>query len=160
MKVYIRGHRVGDGFIGKFIGWFTWGWFKHVSMAFVQDNGTVRGFQSNSKHGVHFFRWEDLPDTDLYEVPCNNEQAYSMLDAAKKIAGAGYDHAGLWSFFIRKKRENPGKWFCSEAVAWICYKGGVPLHRLPAWKQSPVLVCASAVLIPRTGLKLQKDKPE
>jgi len=160
VKVYIRGHRVGEGFVGKLIGWFTWGRYKHVSMAFVQDDGTVRGFQSNSKHGVHFFMWEDLPDTDLFEVPCTDEQAYAMLDAAKKIVGAGYDYKGLWSFLVRKKRDHPDKWFCSEAAAFVVHAGGVILQRLPFFKQSPVLVCASVAITPRPGLMLQKHKPE
>lgn len=149
MKVYIKLHRVGDGFIGRLIGWFTFGKYKHASMAFREDNGHVRGFQSNAKHGVHFFDFvENEPNTDLFLVPCNDEQAYAMLHAAKSIVGAKYDYAGLWGFVRRKKRENPNWWFCSEAATWVCAQGTVILLRLPFYKQSPVLLGASTVLIP------------
>lgn len=150
MRVYIRAHRVDDGFIGRIIGRFTWGRYKHISMAFVEENGNIRGFQSNSKSGVHFFDLDTVAGdgVDIFRVECNDEQAYQILNSAKSVDGSGYDHAGLWSFFVRKKRENPDKWFCSEVAAWVCYSGGVPLQRLPAWKQSPMIVAASVAIDP------------
>lgn len=155
MKVYVRGHKVGDGFVGRLIGWFTWGQYKHISMAFVQDDGSVRGFQSNAKHGVHFFEWADDPKTDLYEVPCSNEQAYEILSAAKSIVGSKYDYGGLWGFVRRAKRHSVLKWFCSEASCFVIECAGIKLQRLPPFKISPVLECASTVLIPRPELKLK-----
>ncbi len=148
MKVYIEGHLVGEGFFGKLIGRFTWGRYKHVSMIFEEDNGHRRGFQSNSKRGVHFYDWVPLENVHTFLVPCNDEQAYSMLNAAKGFAGQKYDYKGLFGFLVRRNVQNPVKQFCSEVASRVCKAGGVILQRLPAWKQSPTLVCASVAIEP------------
>ena len=156
MKVYIRLHLVGDGKIGRIIGRFTWGRFKHGSMAFVEENGDIRGFESNARDGCHFFDWEDLPNTVLRQVPCTNEQAYAMLARAKEIDGCGYDHWGIYGFVVRKKRENPDRFFCTEAVSDVTWAkgGGVRLQRMPHYKHSPMLMGASTVPedVPRNRL--------
>jgi hypothetical protein len=138
--------------VGRFIGGFTWGLYKHVSMVFELEDGTLKGFQSNSKHGVHFFSVRSLWDggagdeVDVFLVPCTAAQARRMLLAAHSVDGAGYDFTGIWGFVRRAKRENPDKWFCSEVASWVCAQGEVLLQRLPFFKQSPVLVCASVIL--------------
>jgi hypothetical protein len=148
MRVYVQGHFVGEGIVGKFIGWFNWGNKKHVSMVFVGNGNVSSQFESTSKNGVHFSRYQKSDKCQLYYVIASEQQKLNMLEEARKLAGAKYDHAGIWGFVRRKKKQNPDKWFCSELVAHVLKVGGVELHRLPSWKQSPTLVCASVVIKP------------
>lgn len=148
VDVILEGHHVGRGFSGRFIGWFTFGDYKHVSGYFVMEDGSKRGFQSNSKHGCHFFEVDEnrgkLDKFALKEhLHVTREQMNEMYLRAYEIAGCGYDHAGIWGFVRRAKRENPGKFFCSEAWAEILGSGDVIVQNLPFWKQSPVIFCAS-----------------
>ena len=148
MRVYVRGYRVGKGRIGRFIGWFSFGLYKHVSLIFVPETDDAFEFESTMKHGVHFSSPEVNTNTAYFLIPCSSERAEGMLKAAHCIDGAKYDRMGIWGFVRRKKRENPDKWFCSEAVAYVLDAAGVTLMRLPFWKQSPVMVCSSVAISP------------
>ena len=158
MKVYVRGYRIGKGRIGRFIGWFTFGLYKHVSIIFVWDTGRTEEFESTARHGVHFSKVEENTNTDYFYASCTHEQGYSMLAAAMKISGAKYDRMGIWGFVRRKKRENPNRWFCSEAAAYVLDAGGVTLMRLPFWKQSPVMTCSSIAIVPIDDPLLKVEK--
>lgn len=147
IAVKIEGHLVGRGLIGKFIGWFTFGLYKHISGYFVFEDGSTKGFQSNSKRGCHFFDVDkDRGKIHTFNVPGTPEMFQKMAERATELDGGGYDHLGIWGFVRRAKRENPNKWFCSEAWADILGSGGVVLLNLPFYKISPVLFCASTVI--------------
>lgn len=150
VSVTVEGHHVGRGFIGRVIGRFSYGKYKHISGYFTFEDGHKLGFQSNSKHGCHFFEVdEERGQLDEFTVPGTPEQFKRMYDRAKEIDGSGYDGAGIWGFVVRAKRENPDKFFCSEAWADLLANGDVILLNLPAYKINPVLFCASTVITKR-----------
>jgi hypothetical protein len=145
--VVIEGHLVGRGFVGRFIGRFTWGLYKHISGYFIFEDGSKRGFQSNSKHGCHFFDVdEERGNIHEFDVYATAEEFEAMYERALDIEGCGYDFGGIWGFVRRAKRENPNKFFCSEAWADILDCGDVTLLNLDFFKISPVLFCASTVI--------------
>ena len=141
-RLFIRGYR-GAGFGGRFIMRFTFGGFSHVSLVFKHTDLPATEIQSIQGRGVYEEDFIDKPDTVLYAVPCNTDQFNEAYELAKSLCGCKYDWAGIFGFMLRKKKENPDKWFCSELVAYVLLKVGIILQRLPPWKQSPVIVCAS-----------------
>lgn len=148
MKVYIRGHKKKGKVVGRAIRWFTFGLYKHTSMVFEFDDGTRKVHQSTFFRGVHWAEFRELPETDLFEVPANQGQIRKMLAAAESIIGKKYDRFGIYGFALRKDIQKPDMFFCSETNSWVAAQGGVELQRLPFHKQSPVILCASPVLIP------------
>lgn len=145
MKIYVCGYNnAGAG--GRFIKWFSFGRYTHVSLLFVKDNLASFEIESIQGAGVRrVSRGDDYP-CDRYFVDCTPEQAATILHTAESLIGCKYDWSGIYGFLRRKKRENPKKWFCSELVAYCLYKAGIILMRLPAWKQSPVMVCSSVAI--------------
>lgn len=146
MKIQIAGYK-GKGTGGAFIKRFTFGKYSHVSLVFTHDDGYVEEIESIQGEGVHskIFSMDENPD--MFYVPCTKKQAHDVYREATRLVGCKYDWAGIWGFVTRKKKENPDKWFCSELVAHCLKEADIVLHNLPAWKQSPVLTCASVRIV-------------
>lgn len=151
MKVFVAGYK-GAGLGGGLIKWFTFGGYSHVSLVFEIDNpegNTPRMLEIDALQGKGVSSRYDgaiKSKRDLFLVPCDLDVANDIYLTARHLCGCKYDWAGIWGFLHRKKRENPKKWFCSELVAHCLKENGIELLRLPPWKQSPVMVCASTVL--------------
>lgn len=148
MKVYVAGYK-GAGFGGKAITWFTNGEYSHVSLVFDHGGGILTEIDSIQGAGVAVRRYGDMDKPhDLFEVRCTPATAVCIHYEAKKLIGLKYDWAGIWGMLRRRKRENSKKWFCSELVAYCLEENGIKLMRLPAWKITPVMACASMALKP------------
>lgn len=146
MRVYVAGYK-GAGAAGGLIRWYTFGGYSHVSLVFDHGEAGVEEIDAMQLRGVTSRVFGELAGAvDLFHVPCGEQRAAVVYAAARELLGMGYDWTGLWSFLRRRKRENPNRWFCSELVAWCLLQAGIVLQRLPVWKHSPVLVCASVTL--------------
>jgi hypothetical protein len=143
MKAYIAGYKgVGSG--SKFIQWFSNGRYSHVSLIFDYGDGHPLEVDALQGRGVTARSFGELDRPfDLFELHADPLQVKVMYRAAREQVGKKYDWGGIWGFVRRALRQNPDRWFCSELVAWVCAVGGVVLLRLPAYKFTPVLVCAS-----------------
>lgn len=143
MKVQVGGYK-GRGAGGKAIKWFSNGGYSHVSLVFTHDDELREEIESIQFKGVHTQEFNpDGEECDLFDVLCSDEQAYRIYESARELIGCKYDWGGIWGLVRRRRRENMKKWFCSELVAHCLKEGGVILHNLPAWKQIPVITCAS-----------------
>ena len=148
MRVFVAGYK-GAGLGGGFIKWFTFGGFSHVSLVFDFGDGGMLEIDALQNRGVTQRIFGQLAgDCQLFQVPCTGDQAGQIYTAACKLKGCKYDWAGIYGFLRRKKRQNPNKWFCSELAAHCLELAGIQAQRLPAWKISPVMLCASPILKP------------
>lgn len=133
---------------GAAIKWFSFGLFSHVSLVFSHPDGAMEEIESIQGKGVHTQPFVPDPNIILFDVPAAPDDARAIYNEATTLIGRKYDWAGIWGFMRRRKRENPNRWFCSELVAHCLLKGNIEIQRLPPWKQSPVITCASPVLTP------------
>jgi len=147
MRVFVAGYK-GKGFGGRAITWFTFGEYSHVSLVF-ENSGSLIEIESIQGKGVHAQPFDAGGECDLFEVQATPGQIERIHAAAAELVGRKYDWTGIWGFMRRRKRENPKKWFCSELVAHCLLRAGIEIQRMPPWKQSPVIVCASTVLKPQ-----------
>lgn len=157
-RIVLCGDYVGDGAIGRTIGRFTWGRFKHTRGAFIFTDGTRIGFQSNHSSGCHFFEWYDNPESELFDVPISHARMQRVYEKAFEIEGCGYDMNGIWGFLRRRKIEHPDKYFCSEAWETCLRAADFFTQRLPAYKISPVAQLASPALVPLGYVALNTEK--
>ena len=122
MKVSIRGYN-GQGMGSGFIKWFTFGSVSHVSFVFETETKREE-IEALQGKGVirHVPNTHDTHDFVEYGLPVDEEQASNMLIEAGSLVGSGYDWKGVMGFVRRRKKHNLYKWFCSELVAFCCYK--------------------------------------
>jgi len=66
-------------------------------------------------------------DFTLIDLPCANPAA--AWEAALSQVGDRYDWRALFGFLVHRDWAAPGRWFCSELVAWSFAAGGSPLFR-------------------------------
>ncbi len=141
-KVYARGYK-GKGTGSKFIKWFTFGEFSHVSLIFVFEDGHMREMEAIQGRGV----WANPEPVNEgftdYLVPISVDQRIAAYGLAWSLMGASYDWAGIYGFLRRKKRHSDSKWFCSEYVAYILKTVGYPLSRRDSWRETPSSVMDS-----------------
>lgn len=145
MKLYVAGYK-GAGFGGRFIKWFTFGGYSHVSLIFVQGETRI---EIDALQGAGVTSRNDgniKNERDLFLVKTTEKQFWQVYNAAVELIGTKYDWRGIYGFLARRKRENSKKWFCSELVAHCLDIAGIKLLNLPPWKISPVMVCASTVI--------------
>lgn len=148
MKLYIAGYK-GAGFGGGLIKWFTFGGYSHVSLVFVGSAMGNLEIDALQGKGVSCRVDGQIKNPrDLFEVSADADRVQSIYATAQTLCGRKYDWRGIYGFLRRKKRENPNKWFCSELVAHCLKENGIELLRLPAWKQTPVMVCSSLQIKP------------
>jgi len=63
----------------------------------------------------------------VVELPCADPEA--AWAAALSQVGQHYDWEALLGFLVHREWASPGKWWCSELVAWSFAQGGSPLFR-------------------------------
>jgi hypothetical protein len=132
------------------IKWFTFGGYSHVSLVFDHGKHDLEEIDALQGRGVTSRAFGELANEyDLFSIECPHVVALKIHAEARQLLGCKYDWSGIWGFLRRKKRENPDKWFCSELVAHVLSIAGRNPLRLPAWKISPVMLCASPVLKPQ-----------
>jgi hypothetical protein len=147
MRVYIAGYK-GEGRGSRFIKWFSFGKYSHVSLVFDIPNSPPIEIDALQGVGVTRHTVDLNKDFDLFLVPASPEQSWKIYAQARELVGCEYDWKGIWGFFRRSDAQNPLKWFCSELVSFCLHKAGIILYRMPCWKQSPFLVCACTLIIP------------
>lgn len=148
MRLFVAGYK-GAGFGGHFIKWFTFGGYSHVSLVFDLGDGRYLEIDAIQGKGVSERIFGQLAGkVDLFQVPATDEKIVQIHAMACALKGKKYDWAGIWGFLRRRKREDPKKWFCSELAAHCLERCGIQCLRLPAWKISPVMLCASPILKP------------
>ena len=134
MKIFVAGYK-GAGLGGRFIKWFTFGGYSHVSLVFDFGNKRLLEIDALQGRGVTQRLFGALAgNCDLYSIEADEKTAAAIYRAACSLKGSKYDWAGIWGFLRRGKRQNPEKWFCSELVAHCLTISGVEALRLPAWK--------------------------
>ena len=145
MKVFVRGY-YGQGFGSGFIRRFTFGEISHVS--FVFEKGSEREeIEAIQGRGVVAHKPVEGKEYVEYALPLDEDQAIALHIEARSLIGCAYDWAGVFGFVRRKKKHNPYKYFCSELVAYCCYKAGYPLSRREPWRETPSSVCESFRLL-------------
>jgi len=148
MQVYVCGYR-GKGAGSKFIKWFTFGRFSHVSLVFDNGVGRPEEIEAIQGKGVHRQYFDATADNyTLFRVPCNAAQGEEAHEFASNQVGKKYDWFGIWGFVRRAFRQDPTKWFCSELVFATLVKIGVLLLRKKASQVNPDMLCASTVITP------------
>jgi len=149
MQVYLLGYK-GIGTGASVIKWFGHGSYSHVSLLFIEKvSHYAEEWQSIQGEGVYgrsfeYTRDRYVHDFDIFK-PIGTHNVEAILDEAIALDGTKYDWGGIWGFFVRKKRENPNKWFCSEYTAHCFQNGGFEIMRLPHYKQFPIIQCSSLV---------------
>lgn len=141
MKLRIAGYK-GKGMGSSFIKWFTFSEYSHVSMIF--PDGTE--YEAIQGQGVIKHDFDDKSPADLFYVDVCEHQIKEARALCENMLGAKYDWKGIWGFLRRKKRHSADKWFCSEAVAYVCDKIGHPLSRREPYRHRPEDVCMSYVI--------------
>lgn len=144
----VRGYKgVGKG--SKFIKWFTFGDYSHVSMIFEFTTGHIEEIEAIQGSGVikHEPKTADEAVFDDFMVPITPIQVREAYDIACSKLGAKYDWAGIWGFVRRKKKHSNDKWFCSELVAYVLWQIGYKLSRRKAYKETPSRVMESLRLV-------------
>lgn len=119
-------HRLFD----RLVQWWTRGPYSHCELVIEQaPNGMFCCISSSWCDGGVRAKWMFLPPErwDIVDTEGNPDAARQWgLDHA----GKRYDLLGLFGFVWRARRDNPHRWFCSEAVAAIL---GFP----EPWRFSP-----------------------
>ena len=141
--------------IGKIINRFSFGQnISHVSFIFPRPGKeafVLWEVEALSKEGV--VGHEHHPDQregDYRYIDVTLEDYRKMMAAALSIVGKKYDKPGIWGMLVRKRREDPDKWFCSEALSWITKQGNNPLTHKPDYTVDPNDCWASTTGTPCT----------
>lgn len=125
------------GLVARWIRWFTWSEFSHVSFVGQTNTGEEYLLGSTAWHGVHY-EWpkEEIPSYTHYarfEVP---ECPSDALRFAATQVGKPYDFTALAGFLFRRDWAEEDSWFCSELVYWAFLQAGYrpfrteQLHRI------------------------------
>lgn len=143
--VFVRAYK-GHGAGSKFIKWFTFGQYSHVSFEFEFADGTRLERESIQGAGVITHEPTSGKEFDLFLVPLSSGQVETAWLIASSINGK-YDWGGIWGFVRRKNKHSDVKWFCSEFVAYVLYKAGYRLSRREPYRETPSTVAESLRLI-------------
>lgn len=145
MNLYVRGYR-GAGFGSKFIKWFTFGEFSHVSLVF-DFKDVQHEIEAIQGRGVICHPPNKEGDFADLVAPLSEEQILTAHMIAAGYVGADYDWKGIYGFLVRKKRNSEFKWFCSELVAYVLYTAGYRLSRRHPYQETPSTVMQSLRLL-------------
>ena len=121
MTVRIRFSR-GDGPAGVLVRAWTWSWCAHVG--FKLPSGMV--LDATPECGVAIRRAEDDGTTRYFAV---DAPLPAVLARAATQLGRPYDWKGALGVGLHRDWQDPGRWFCSELVAWAFEQAGRPLLR-------------------------------
>ncbi|WP_175948499.1 hypothetical protein [Burkholderia pyrrocinia] len=102
--------------IDRAIRWWQRGLYSHVE-AVLADNGDGTFLCASSSRGAGVrIATITLPaaEWDVLEMPVDVDDVHAWFDAH---AGAGYDWLGIFGFVMRPVGGEPGRYFCSEAIA-------------------------------------------
>lgn len=108
------------GIASQAIRWFTWSSHSHVD--FVLSDGRLLGATTDGVTIRDDGRWSRMARVGV-DVPA------SVIDVAMTQIGKPYDWTGILGFPFRSNWQDPGRWFCSELVAWAFDQAGFPLLR-------------------------------
>ena len=145
VKVTVRGYS-GRGAGSRFIRWFTFGEYSHVSIVFWFRDGTAEEWEALQGHELEPHTPRDDYDIE-YVAPLSYEQAIDAHLICCQLEGAKYDWKGIFGFLKRKDNQDPEMWFCSELVAYALWKTGYPLSRREPFRESPTSVMESLRLV-------------
>ena len=87
--------------------------YSHTEIVF----STGEFFSSSGRDGGTRFKEIEIKPArwDFVDIPVNADQEKQVLEFCKSQIGKKYDwRAIFFSQFLKLKREDPGKWFCSE----------------------------------------------
>jgi hypothetical protein len=110
---------------------------KTVSAEIPQQNGLC--FSSASRGdfiGVRFAPSVEIlkhPEKWKYiEVEVEDQTEQKMFESAKSIVGRPYDYIAIFGFCLPWHIQDDHRWYCSECVNWVAYKGGL-LNKIYRW---------------------------
>lgn len=134
----------GRGIISRLIRWQTRGEFSHVAIRVGKDEC----IEAWPGAGVRLKRITDWSGIRVF-VPIVPQRAkiIAVSYAAQQI-GKQYDFLGVLRFVSRRRRDNPGRWFCSELVfASFQHANWELLARSEPWEISPAGLSRSPMLV-------------
>jgi len=146
-KVEVRGYK-GVGAGSGFIKWFTFSLNEvtHVSIVFYFSDGQVVEIEAIQGKGVIIHRPTVGKEFIVRVADLSEQQSWEAYQLAQSLIGSDYDWKGIWGFVRRKKKHDEFKWFCSELVAYILWRVGLPLSRRKPFQETPATVTDSLVL--------------
>lgn len=145
MKTHLWFMRSGS-VISRAVRFVTWGEYSHVALQTPErtviesmDGIGVREFPI----GIDYcgLPYKNGTVVDVYEF--KQIIPKSLINSIRAEVGKKYDMWGVFSFLLRKKMQEPDRWFCSELIAKKFEQAGLPLLNLPAYKIDPSLLAAT-----------------
>lgn len=108
------------------IRFFTWSDISHVDLI-LPVTGQLLG--AHLTCGVHVRQPAYAKFTRIItaEVEDSAEIAGKVKDLAMQECGKPYDRGAICNFFLHRNWRSQDKWFCSELIAWVFEKAGMPL---------------------------------
>ncbi|AOJ13140.1 hypothetical protein [Burkholderia vietnamiensis] len=110
---FYKGH---GAIVDRAIRWWQRGPYSHVEAVLADhDNGTFECASSSRDTGVRIATLA-LPaaEWDVLEMPADVDAVRGWFETR---TGAGYDWFGIFGFVLRPVIGEPGRYFCSEAIA-------------------------------------------
>jgi hypothetical protein len=136
--IIVAGHKGDKGTfkekaLSEFIKWRTYDrrlntQFSHTELIFpkwvlTDDKNCFSSRGMDKPDGVsfkkinfsHADRWETIP------IVMGKEEIKASYELAQAMEGLGYDFRGVVSYWgiVKRKIEDPNKWWCSEACAFV-----------------------------------------
>jgi len=131
----------GRSLVSWLIQRFTWGPISHVAIWEPLTNMVYEAWHRGGVVRRHSFDEGHTPGThvELYAVrDMSHSVALEVFHYLDTQVGKKYDFRGIWGFMVRRRRQNPDKWFCSELVMEALRKVKIfPLDRIWPHQVSP-----------------------
>ncbi len=104
--------------------------FFHCGVVFA--DGSM--FEASSRYGLRFIHATrfDVTEWEVITIPTTIEGTIAAFRFSEGELGCPYDWASMWwSQVMRKPREDPKAWYCSEFCAAVVNAAGYDLPLLP-----------------------------
>lgn len=156
-RVYMKAY-YPDSLVGRIISRFTWSKekkrkFCHVSTLIYPktiDIGVKElwEIESTNKKGVHEHAHDlNARAGEYFYMDLTIEQYRNVVARGTQILGCKYDRPGNLGFVLRRRIEDPERWFCSESQAHT-FEVDAPFIRKPAYKVNPYDCVTSMIWTP------------
>ena len=121
LAFYKGTHKDYTGLFNRLVRWWCRSEYSHVELVvdYCKD-GLSLCASSTGKTGVRFIRTNlDTSEWDTVDIShmMSLTEEIAAYDWFAANSGKGYDYQGIFGFILRRVKEKPNKYLCSEAVA-------------------------------------------
>lgn len=142
-------HDNGD-WISRFFSWVTFGGPSHVVLISPDGRWFIEATGIKTPSGVQ----NPAPISEFLSQPGAEIRVIQHGDpsgvwaAMLSLVGQPYDWGWLFGWLIRNRRwDDPGRWVCSEAIAWAMWQAGRRMFAGDTWHITPGDLYMMSVLV-------------